>query len=50
MSERLDEIAQRIASAPWNRPGADKTWVLNAMAAQLKFQQEVRRAKRVDGN
>jgi len=47
MSKRLIEIAKRIESQPWNRPGTDKTWVLNAMATQLRFQEEVRQAKRV---
>ncbi len=48
MPESLTEIARKISSAPWNRPGTDKTWVLNAMAQVLKFQREVRQAKRVD--
>jgi hypothetical protein len=47
MSERLTEIAKRIESQPWNRPGTDKTWVLNAMSTQRMFQKEVRQAKRV---
>ena len=47
MSESLDEIAKRIAAQPWNRPGTDKTWVLNAMATHLRFRDEVRKAKRV---
>ncbi len=33
MTEQLIEIAMRIENQPWNRPGADKTWVLNAMSA-----------------
>lgn len=49
MAETLSEIARRISSASWNRPGSDKTWVLDAMAQALKFQREVRQAKRVDG-
>lgn len=49
MAETLSEIARRIASAPWNRPGSDKTWVLDAMTQALKFEREVRQAKRVDG-
>ena len=47
MSERLIEIARRIESQPWNRPGTDKTWVLHALWTQQRFEQEVRRAKRV---
>lgn len=47
MSERLIEIARRIESQPWNRPGTDKTWVLSAMWTQQRFQEEVRQARRV---
>jgi len=46
MSESLADLAKRIEARPWNRPGTDKTWVLNAMSTQKKFQQEVRQAKR----
>lgn len=49
MAESLSDIARKISSEPWNRPGTDKTWVVNAMAQALKFQREVRQAKRVDG-
>ena len=48
MAEPLADIARRISNAPWNRPGTDKTWLVNAMAQSLKFQSEVRQAKRVD--
>ncbi len=47
MSDLLCEIARRIESQPWNRPGADKTWVLNAMSTQQQFQKEVGKANRV---
>ncbi len=47
MSESLSEMAKRIESQVWNRPGSDKTWVLNAMSTQQQFQREVSRAKRV---
>lgn len=47
MSEHLIEIARRIESQPWNRPGTDKTWVLYALWTRQRFQQEVRQAKRV---
>ena len=47
MSDSLEEIAKRIEAKPWNRPGTDKTWVLNAMSDQLRFRKEVRKAKRV---
>ena len=40
------EIAERIEAKPWNQPGTDKTWVLNAMCEHLKFREEVRKAKR----
>ena len=47
MGEKLIEIARRVEGQPWNRPGTDKTWVLNAMSARQQFEQEVREAKRV---
>ena len=47
MSRSLSEIAKRIEDQPWNRPGTDKTSVLNAMSTQRKFQGEVHRARRV---
>ena len=50
MGEKLIEIARRVEGQPWNRPGTDKTWVLNAMSARQQFEQEVREAKRVRAN
>jgi hypothetical protein len=47
MTEQLIELARRIEGQPWNRPGTDKTWVLQAMSTLLKFREETRRAKRV---
>ena len=47
MTDRLIELARRIKRQPWNRPGTDKTWVLNAMWNHLLFQREIRQAKRV---
>ena len=47
VSESFDRIARRIEAEPWNRPGTDKTWVLNAMADQLRFRAEVGKSKRV---
>jgi hypothetical protein len=47
MSDSLTDLATRIEAKPWNRPGTDKTWVLNAMSAHLQFRAEVRKAKRV---
>jgi len=49
MTERLTELARRIENRPWNRPGSDKTWVLNAMWSRLEFEREIRRAKRAPG-
>jgi hypothetical protein len=46
MAETLSEIARKISNAPWNQPGSDKTWVLDAMAQALKFQREVRKLGR----
>ena len=50
MSNELLELARRIEGQPWNRPGTDKTWVLNAMAAHQKFLREIEQAKRVGGH
>jgi len=47
LPERLIEIAKLIESEPWNQPGTDKTWVLNAMSTQLRFQNEICQSKRV---
>jgi hypothetical protein len=44
MSPELAELANRIQQQPWNRPGCDKTWVLEALAQYRKFQDEIRRA------
>ena len=46
MSRKLTELANRIQQQPWNRPGSDKTWVVEAMATYRKFQNEVRQARR----
>ncbi len=42
--ERLDqlEVARPIERRPWNRSGADKTWILNAMWEHLLLIREVR--------
>ena len=47
MAEPLVEIARKISDAPWNRPGTDKTWVLQALSQDQKFAEEVRSAVRV---
>jgi hypothetical protein len=47
MDPKLIELAERIEARPWNRPGTDKTWVVNAMSTFLKFREEVRQARRV---
>jgi hypothetical protein len=47
MSKRLIEIARRIEEQPWNRPGTDKTWVLEAMSTALEFREEVQQARLV---
>jgi|GEM_PF-4942687 len=47
MRQHLIEIAQRIQDQPGNRPGTDKTWVLQAMWEHLLFQAEVHSAARV---
>ena len=45
--KRWTEIARRIQAEPWNRPGTDKTWVLNALSQHLRFSKEVQNARRV---
>ena len=47
MARSWIEIARRIQEKPWNRPGTDKTWVLNALSQHRLFAQEVRNARRV---
>jgi len=47
MPERWRDLARLIQEQPGNRPGADKTWVLNAMHQHRMFQHEVRSAQRV---
>ena len=47
MARSWTEIARRIQEKPWNRPGTDKTWVLNALSQHRLFAQEVRNARRV---
>ena len=41
MPERWLEIARRMPQQPWNRPHADKTWVLQAIWEQRRFLEEV---------
>jgi hypothetical protein len=47
MTQSLIDLAQRIEAQPWNRPGTDKTWVLQAMSTMLRFREEVRQARLV---
>jgi hypothetical protein len=47
MSEKLIEFAQRLERKPWNQPGTDKTWVLQALWQHQLFSKEVRSAERV---
>lgn len=46
-ARRWTEVARRIQAKPWNRPGTDKTWVLNALSQHLLFSKEVKNAGRV---
>lgn len=46
MSDRLTELARRIQQQPWNRPGSDKTWVLQSLSEYREFQNELRQAER----
>ncbi len=47
MTQRLIELARRIQARPCNRPGTDKSWVLQAMWEQQVFRREVHKAERV---
>ena len=47
MSEAWVEFARRLQQEPWNRPGTDKTWVLQALWQHRLFSKEVRNAERV---
>jgi hypothetical protein len=47
MSETLIQLARRLERQPWNRPGTDKTWVLQALWQHRLFAREVASAERV---
>ena len=47
MDPTLQRIARWLEQRPWNRPGSDKTWVLESMWAVLSFDHELARAERV---
>ena len=47
MSERLIAFARWLQQQSWNRPGTDKTWILQALWQHQIFSQEVRNAERV---
>jgi hypothetical protein len=42
----LVRIVRWLEACPWNRSGTDKSWVLDAMWAALRFDREVAGAKR----
>jgi hypothetical protein len=44
MTKRLIERARRIQKQPWNRRGADKTWVPHAMWQQQLLLRQAREA------
>lgn len=46
-AESLLAIARRLQARPCNRPGADKRWVLEALARALAFRRAQRNARRV---
>jgi hypothetical protein len=48
MKDRLLEIARKIQQRPWNQPGTDKSWVLQAMWERQLFEREVREAQVVE--
>ena len=43
----LERLARWLQAQPWNRPGTDKTWVLQSAWAALRFREAVARAERV---
>ena len=47
--DRMKEIARRIESRPWNRPGTDKTQLLQVMWDHRVFQREVAKARHSRG-
>ena len=47
MSDALIDYARRLEQQPWNEPGTDKTWVLQALWQHRLFSSEVLRAERV---
>jgi len=47
MDPTLERIARWLERRPSNRPGSDKTWVLESMWAALVFDRELARAERV---
>jgi hypothetical protein len=49
IGEALRRIAPRVEARPWNRRGADKSWVLRSMWSALLLRGEIQRAKRVRG-
>ena len=42
--EELLDLARRLMEHPENRPGADKTWVLDGLRSFQSFLREVRRS------
>jgi hypothetical protein len=46
MNDAIARLAQRISSSEWNRPGADKTWVVETMWEHIRFLGEVAKARR----
>lgn len=47
MDAELERIARWLQAQPWNRPGADKTWLPRCMLAHREFVEARRRAIRV---
>jgi hypothetical protein len=47
--EELLELARQLEAHPENRPGSDKTWVLNRMRRFQRFMRFVRDHKRIVG-
>jgi hypothetical protein len=43
VTDRIVQLARKLETRPWNRPGSDKGWVLRAMWQHVLFQQETKR-------
>lgn len=47
MDEKLVRIARWLEKQPWNKPGADKTWVLRGADVYRRWSEAIRDARRL---